>query len=232
MNPDIITSATHPKAPRSIRTPPRSDSPAEASRPANRDGAGEPAEARASFPRTFRTPGESLRELARATLESVTRTLILSVASISRQRALGALVERHAAAEDVAQQATEVAATAHVLRVRALLSPAEQRLFDDLLRDPAFEQVLAMLVRRSEAESLEILRRQLGTLEPVVSIASLARLIGSLRAGLTNEEYDRIIMRLPHLSPGEQRSLQAHLRTMTPVDAAMLLRGYLLPTCA
>lgn len=223
MNPDIITSAPHPKAPRSIR------------RPAQPDSAGEPGDARPSFPtleRTFRSPGESLRELARATLESVTRTLILSVASISRQRSFGALVERHAAAEDVAQQATEVAATAHVLRVRALLSPAEQRLFDGLLRDPAFEQVLAMLVRRSEAEALEILRRQLGTLEPVVSIASLARLIGSLRAGLTNEEYDRIIMKLPHLSPEEQRSLHAHLRTMTPVDAAMLLRGYLVPSRA
>lgn len=220
MNPDIITSARNPSDPRL---------PLREARPGH---AREPGDARASLPaigRPFRSPGESLRELARAKLDSAVRTLILSVASISRQRALGALADRHAAADEAKQQATEVAATAHVLRVRALLSEAEQRLFDDLLRDQALEQVLAMLVRRTEQESLEILRRQLGTLEPVVTIASLARLIGSLRAGLTNEEYDRIIMRLPHLSPDEQRSLHAHLRTMTPVDAAMLLRGYLLP---
>ena len=223
MNPDIITSAPHPQAPRSI---PHGATPGPA-----RD-AGDGRASFAAIARTFRSPGESLRELARTTLESVTRTLILSVASVSRQRALGALVDRHAAAEDAKQQATEVAATAHVLRVRARLSEAEQRQFDDLLRDHALEQVLAMLVRRTEQEALDVLRSQLGTLEPAVTIASLARLIGSLRAGLTNEEYDRIIVRLPHLSPEEQRSLHAHLRTMTPVDAAMLLRGYLVPSRA
>ncbi|HWU86162.1 MAG TPA: hypothetical protein VN253_02760 [Kofleriaceae bacterium] len=212
MNPDIITSATNPRdlrpAGRAVRPPAR-----------------EPGGAHDAF----RSPGESLRSFAWTKLESVARTLILSVASVSRQRALGALVDRHAAAEDAKQQAMEVAAAAHVLRVRTRLSEAEQRLFDDLLRDGALEDLLAQLVRRTDDEALELLRRRLGTPEPVVTIASLARLIGSLRAGLTSEEYDRIIMRLPHLSLDEQRSLHAHLRTMTPVDAAMLLRGYLVP---
>lgn len=217
MNPDIITSATN------LRDPgPAAPAPA-AAQP------GEVRDAFATIARTFRAPAESLRSFAWPKLESVARTLILSVASVSRQRALGALVDRHAAAEDARRQELEVAAAAHALRVRAHLSVTEQRLFDEIVRDPALEELLGQILRRPELEAAELLRQKLGVLEPTVTIASLARLIGSLRAGLTNEEYDRIIMRLPHLSTDEQRSLHAHLRTMTPVDAAMLLRGYLVP---
>jgi hypothetical protein len=220
MNPDIITSATNLRDPRSA---------ASAAQPPAAAQPGEARDAFAAIARTFRAPAESLRSFAWPKLEAVARTLILSVASVSRQRALGALVDRHAAAEDVRQQELEVAAAAHALRVRARLSVAEQRLFDELVRDPALEELLGQILRRPELEAAEMLRQKLGTLEPAVTIASLARLIGSLRAGLTNEEYDRIIVRLPHLSTEEQRSLHAHLRTMTPVDAAMLLRGYLVP---
>jgi hypothetical protein len=208
MNPDIITSAP--------RHPPLSPLP-----PLAPGRAGEP-----------RSRPEVLlgrASLWRATLESLARTLILSLASAPPLRALEAFVDRQLSADEATRQATEAAATAHVLRVRARLTEPEQRLLDDLLRDDAIEQVLAMIVHRTEDDALEILRCQLGTIEPVVSAASLARQIGGVRGQLTNEEYDRVIMRLPHLSSDEQQALHTHLRAMTPADAAMLLRSYLRP---
>jgi hypothetical protein len=166
----------------------------------------------------------------RSTAESIARTLILSIASAPPLRSLEAYVDRCLAADEADQQATEAAAAARVLRVRARLTLAEQQQLDDLLRDDAIEQVIAMIVRRAEDEALEILRRRLGTSEPVVSAASLAREIGGVRGQLTNEEYDRVIMRLPHLSSDEQQQLHSHLRAMTPADAAMLLRSYFRPS--
>jgi hypothetical protein len=207
MNPDIITSAPRPELLARLARGPE----------ARRAGAPAPAAP------AGRTP------LWRSTLESLARTLILAVASAPPLRALEAFVDRQLAAEAVQQQAGAAAAAAHVLRVRARLTEAEQRLLDDLLRDGQIEQVLAMLVHRPEHEALELLRRQLGTIEPVVSAASLARQIGGVRGQLTNEEYDRLIMRLPHLSSDEQQVLHSHLRAMTPADAAMLLRSYLRP---
>jgi len=166
----------------------------------------------------------------RSTAESIARTLILSIASAPPLRSLEAYVDRYLAADEAGRQATEAAASARVLRVRARLTLAEQQQLDDLLRDDAIEQVLAMIVHRTEDEALEILRRRLGTIEPVVSAASLAREIGGVRGQLTNEEYDRVIMRLPHLSSDEQQQLHSHLRAMMPADAAMLLRSYLRPS--
>jgi hypothetical protein len=174
-------------------------------------------------------PRDRAAPLWRSAAESIARTVILSIASTPPLRALEAYVDRCLAADEASRQATEAVVAARVLRVRAGLTLAEQQQLDDLLRDDAIEQVLAMIVRRTEDEALQILRRQLGTIEPVVSAASLARQIGGVRGQLTNEEYDRVIMRLPHLSSDEQQQLHSHLRAMTPADAAMLLRSHLRP---
>lgn len=202
MNPDIITSAPRPEPPS----------------PLAQGRAGE-----------LRRADPTRASLWRSTLDSLARALIVSIASAPPLRALEAFVDRRLAADEALRQSGDAAATAHVLRVRARLTLAEQQLLDDLVRDGAIEQVLAMIVHRSEDEALDILRRQLGTVEPVVSAASLAREIGGVRGELTNEEYDRVIMRLPHLSSDEQQALHSHLRAMTPADAAMLLRSYLRP---
>lgn len=167
--------------------------------------------------------------LWRSTLESLARTLILSIAAAPPLRALEAFVDRRIAADEAKQRAAETAAAAHVLRVYAQLAASEQQQLDELLRGGALEEVLAMIVGRPEDEALELLRRRIGAAEPVVSAASLARQIGGMRDQLTNEEYDRVIMRLPHLSADEQQALHSHLRAMTPDDAAMLLRSYLRP---
>ena len=165
----------------------------------------------------------------RGAVEALARTVILALASARPLRALEASIDRRIAADEASQQAAHAAASAHVLRVRSRLTESEQRLLDELLRDRSLEEVLAMIVRRGEDEALEVLRSQLGSMEPVVSAASLARQIGGVRGLLTNEEYDRLIMRLPHLSEEEQGALHAHLRAMTPSDAAMVLRSYLRP---
>lgn len=206
MDPDIITSAPRPED-----LPPivRGDAPA-----------GVPAEV---SPASGRTPPW------RSALEALARTLIVSIAAAPPLRALEAFVDRRLAADETKQHAAEAAAAAHALRVYAQLSEGEQRALDELLRDGALDEVLAAVVRSTEDEALELLRRQIGTIEPVVSAASLARQIGGVRGHLTNEEYDRVIMRLPHLSSDEQESLHGHLRAMMPADAAMLLRSYLRP---
>ena len=201
MNPDIITSAPRPEALQSIT-------------------AGGP-------PGDLRVALSAISRLVRSRTESLARALILSIAGAPPVRALESFLERRLAGEEVGHQAAEAAATARVLRVRARLTAAEQRRLDELLGDDAIEQVLAMILRRPDDEALEILRRQLGTFEPAVSAASLARQVGAVRGELTTEEYDRIIMRLPHLSAAEQDSLHSHLSAMMPPDAAMLLRCYL-----
>lgn len=165
----------------------------------------------------------------RGAIDALARTLILALASAPPLRALEASIDRRIAADEASQQAAHAAASAHVLRVRSRLTESEQRLLDELLSDSSLEEVLAMIVRRDEDAALEVLRSQLGSMEPVVSAASLARQIGGVRGLLTNEEYDRLIMRLPHLSEEEQGALHAHLRAMTPSDAAMVLRSYLRP---
>ncbi len=165
----------------------------------------------------------------RTALESLAHALIRSIASAPPVRALEDFVARRLAAEDAKQQAAEAAAAAHALRVYGQLAEGEQRMVDDLLRGGALDDALATIVRRTEHEALDLLRRRLGTIEPVVSAASLARQIGGMRARLTSEEYDRVILRLPHLSSDEQQALHAHLCAMTPDDAAMLLRSYLRP---
>jgi hypothetical protein len=203
MNPDIITSAPRP----------------EELQPIARGRAGE-------RPARIGLVGGSRW---RSAVEPLARTLIRSIATSPPLRALEAFVDRRLAAIEAGREATGAGAAAHVLRVRARLTPREQRLLDGLLRGRAIEQVLAMVVHRTEDEAVEILRAQLGTVEPIVSAASLARQIGGVRGELTDEEYDRVIMRLPHLSSDEQQSLHSHLRAMTPADAAMLLRSYLRP---
>lgn len=172
---------------------------------------------------------DALASLVRSQTETFARTLILTIASAPPLRALESFVERHLAADEVRLHAIEAGAMTHALRVRARLTEAEQRLLDDLLSDDRIEQVLARIVHRTEDDALEILRRELGTNEPVFSAASLARQIGSVRGLLTTEEYDRVIMRLPHFSSEELQALHSHLRAMTPADAAMLLRSYLRP---
>jgi len=204
MNPDIITSA-----PKLEALPPTAPEPRE--------------------PGDLRTVVDALARLLRTQAESLARMLILAIASAPPLRALESFVDRCIAADEATQQATEAAAVAHVLRVRARLSEIEQRLLDDMLCEGEIEQVIAMIVRLTEDEALEVLRRQIGTIEPVFSAAALARQIGSVRGMLTNEEYDRVIMRLPHFSSEELAALHSHLRAMTPVDAAMLLRSYLRP---
>ncbi len=206
MNPDIITSAPRPEQLQTIARV--------------RDGA--PGERPARLTSQAAT-------LWRSTVDSLARTLIRSIAGAPPLRALEAFVDRRLAAIEAGREATDAAVAAHVLRVRARLTSLEQRLLDGLLRGCAIEQVLAMIVHRTEDEAVEILRAQLGTVEPVVSASSLARQIGRVRGELTDEEYDRVILRLPHLSPDEQQSLHSHLRAMTPADAAMLLRSYLRP---
>ena len=165
----------------------------------------------------------------RSALESLARALIVSIAAAPPLRALDAFVDRCLAADEALERAAEATAAAHVLRVYAQLAESEQRMVDDLLRGDALEEVLAAIVRRTEDAALELLRRRIGTVEPVVSAASLARQIGGVRDQLTDEEYDRVILRLPHLSADEQQALHSHLRAMTPDDAAMLLRSYLRP---
>lgn len=203
MNPDIITSAPRPEVLQTI--------------------------AAASAPSDLRVALDAIGRLVRSRTESLARALICSIAGAPPLRALEAFLERRLAGEEASHQAAEAAATARVLRVRARLTLAEQQQLDALVREAAIEQVLAMILRRSEDEALEILRRQLGTLPPAVSAASLARQVGAVRGELSDEEYDRIIMRLPHLSPDQQESLHSHLAAMTPPDAAMLLRCYLRP---
>jgi len=203
MNPDIITSAPRPEVLQSI--------------------------AAGSAPSDLRVALDAIGRLVRSRTESLARSLIVSIAGAPPLRALEAFLERRFAGEEVSHQAAEAAATARILRVRARLTVAEQQRLDVLLGDEAIEQTIAMILRRSEDEALEILRRQLGTLEPAVSAASLARQVGAVRGELTNEEYDRVIMRLPHLSAEQQESLHSHLAAMMPPDAAMLLRSYLRP---
>lgn len=202
MNPDIITSAPRPEALQSITAGPSGD---------------------------LRVALEAIGRLVRTRTESLARALILSIAGAPPLRALEAFLERRLAGEEAGHQAAEAAATARVLRVRARLTPAEQQRLDALLGDEEIEQLLATILRRSEDEALELLRRQLGSLAPAVSAASLARQVGAVRDELSTEEYDRIIMRLPHLSAEQQESLHTHLAAMTPPDAAMLLRCYLRP---
>lgn len=56
----------------------------------------------------------------------------------------------------------EVCAMAHVLRVRASLSPDEQRAFDILVRDYT-ESTLALIVNRTDEEAVEAVRRRLAS---------------------------------------------------------------------
>jgi hypothetical protein len=212
MSSDIITSAPRPED----LPPPLAPAAPGARR---RSGAGAPSPAGAP----------AARAGWRGALESLAETLIRSLAAAPPVRALEAFVDRRLAAEDAKRRAAEAAAAGHALRVYAQLTEGEQRMVDDLLRGGALDDVLATVVRRSEDEALDLLRRRLGTIEPVVTAASLARQIGRMRGRLTSEEYDRVILRLPHLSSDEQQALHAHLCAMTPDDAAMLLRSYLRP---
>lgn len=198
---------------------------ANANRARGKRGEPDVRQAFAAIARAFRdqaaapgTPDAPRAAVLRTAVGSIGRLVALSLASASSRLA----------ADEVRRQATEVAATAHVLRVRSRLSAQEQRLFDDLLRDRTIEQVIASLLRRTEDDALEVLRRQLGT-EQVATPAVLARMIGAVRDALSNDEYDRIIMRLPHLSLDELTALRAHLRDMGPHEAADLLRSYLKP---
>lgn len=221
MNPDIITSAPRPQP---LQPPSRTH----AGEPMARALIAQPAPAPAPAP-TQIAPAARRASLLRTTLESLARSLILSIASAPPLRRIESFVDRHLAADEASRRETETASCARVLRVRARLTAGEQRLFDELLREEAIEPLLATIIRHGEDEALERVRRQLGAFEPAVSAASLARQIGRIRGYLTNEEYDRVIMRLPHLSSDEQQTLHSHLRALTPSDAAMLLRSYLRP---
>jgi hypothetical protein len=215
MSSDIITSAPRPED----LPPPIAPEAPEAPEARRRSGA------RGSSP----AGSPDARPGWRGALESLAETLIRSIAAAPPVRALEAFVDRRLAAEDAKQQAAEAAAAAHAMRVYAQLTEGEQRMIDDLLRGGALDDVLATAVRRSEDEALDLLRRRLGAIEPVVTAASLARQVGRVRGRLTSEEYDRVILRLPHLSSDEQQALHTHLCAMTPDDAAMLLRSYLRP---
>jgi hypothetical protein len=204
MNPDIITSA--PRLPLPIEAAPAAEEPGE-----------------------LRGVLDAVARLLRSQAESLARLLILSIASAPPLRALEAFLDRCVSTDEATQQAVEARAAAHALRVRARLTEREQRRFDELLAEGELEPMLASIVRRTEDESLELVRRELGGLEPSFSAASLARQIGAVRGLLTDEEYDRVIMRLPYFSPEQLQVLNAHLRAMTPADAAMLLRSYLRP---
>ncbi|HWO20292.1 MAG TPA: hypothetical protein VNO30_16095 [Kofleriaceae bacterium] len=218
MNSDIITSAPRPE-----------DLPSIARASHDRTGGEAPSAAPSAAPaaRSARVGGRA--GARRPALEALGRAVIRSIGAARPVRALEAFVDRWLAADLARQQAAEAAAAAHVLRVYRQLAEGEQRMVSELLREGTLGDLLASIVHRGEDESLEIVRRRIGTLDPIVSAATLARQIGAIRGHLTSEEYDRVILRLPHLSAEEQQLLHAHLCAMTPADAAMVLRSYLRP---
>lgn len=171
------------------------------------------------------------RVVSRHTFQALARSVRTSVESLrARIRALANTPPANSEAlRDLDRRCVEIAARSeaavtHVLGVRARLSEPEQRLFDDLVRDGAVAQVIAVLVRKTEEEALAFLRCQLCAIDPIFSTAVLARRIGTVRGELTNAEYDRVIMRLPHLAMDDQRMLYAQLRGLPALSAAALLR--------
>jgi hypothetical protein len=123
----------------------------------------------------------------------------------------------------------EVCATAHVLRVRARLGPAERRAFDELMRGPSATDIVTMLVNRSEDDAVEKLRRRLDD-EPTLaelSRRSLALRIGALAGLLSMDERIRALASLSGLWPEELIALNARLAELPAPEAAALIRTYL-----
>lgn len=171
------------------------------------------------------------RIVSRHTFQALARSVRATVESLrARIRTLATTAPANSETlRDLDQRCIEIAARSeaavtHVLGVRARLSELEQRLFDDLVRDGAVAQVITVLVRKTEDEAVAFLRHQLLAIEPVLSAAALARRIGTVRGELTNEEYDRAIMRLPHMPAADQRTLYEELRGMSAISAAALVR--------
>jgi hypothetical protein len=125
----------------------------------------------------------------------------------------------------------EVRATAHVLRVRARLPPADQGRFDELMRGPAATDIVTMLVNREEADALENLLRRLDDEPGAVDAArrTVERHIVGLGALLPAAVRQAALAALVHLWPEEVAALQRRLALLAPPEAAALIRAYLAP---
>lgn len=123
----------------------------------------------------------------------------------------------------------QVHATVHVLRVRARLSPEEQRAFDALMCGPAATDLITMLVNRSEDDALDKLRRRLDDEPNTVerSRRSLVAQIIGVSALLSAGEKARAFAALGRLWPEELVALQARLERLPAPEAAALIRTYL-----
>lgn len=125
----------------------------------------------------------------------------------------------------------QVCATAHVLRVRARLSPDEQRAFDELMAGPAATDIITMIVNRSEDDAVDKLRRRLDD-EPSAaetSRRSLASQIAAVSALLSSDQQSQALAALSALWPEELVALHARLAGLPPAEAATLIRTYLAP---
>jgi hypothetical protein len=125
----------------------------------------------------------------------------------------------------------EVCATTHVLRVRSRLTPDEQRAFDELMRGPSATDIITMLVNRTEEDAVENLRRRLDD-EPSAADTSkrtLATQIIAVSALLSTPEKTNALAALAGLHPEELHALQLRLLTLSPPEAAALIRTYLAP---
>lgn len=141
---------------------------------------------------------------------------------------LGSVLDwrKAAAAAKPANGDNSINATAHVIRVRARLSPAEQRLFDEVMAEDAVaSELVALLVARSEADAVAYLRSQFE--KP--SARSFAAQLAAVSALLTAEEQALVMSLLPSLLPEQRESLQAQLTAVSPTEAAAMIRAFLAP---
>lgn len=159
-----------------------------------------------------------------AALEPVVPALVSSLVPKLRNVNLGSVLDWRKAANGAkpANAENEVCATAHVLRVRSRLNTSEQRLFDEVLRDDAASDLIALLVSRSEDEAVEYLRSQFT--KPVRTFASQLAAVSEL---LTPEEQALVMTYLPSLPVDQIQSLQSQLLAMTPTEAVLLVRTML-----
>ncbi len=159
-----------------------------------------------------------------AALEPVVPALVSSLVPKLRNVNLASVLDWRKAADSAkpANTENEVCATAHVLRVRSRLNASEQRLFDEVLRDDAASDLIALLVSRSEDDAVEYLRRQFT--KPVRTFANQLAAVTEL---LTPEEQTLVMTYLPSLPAEQIQSLQAQLVAMTPTEAVLLIRTML-----
>lgn len=118
----------------------------------------------------------------------------------------------------------EVCATAHVFRVRSGLTPTEQRMFDDVMRDDAASELVALLVNRSEDDAVAYLRSQF---KPPTR--SFANQLADVTALLTTDEQALVMGILPNLPPEQLEPLKAQLLSVSPTEAVAMIRAFLAP---